>query len=80
MQVDSKLNTFQLQLTDKMTTELNKFQADIDKKFAHFNEELTDFKSTVTKQLDAKFKLFDDDFNALETNLLSRVDIFSKFC
>ena len=53
LQVDSKLNTLQLQLTDKMTTEMNKFQADIDNKFVHFNEELTDFKSTVTEQLDA---------------------------
>ena len=58
-----------------MTTELNKFQADIDKKFVHFNVELTDFKSTVTDQLDSKFKLVDDDFNALEMNILSRVDI-----
>ena len=78
LQVDSKLNTLQLQLTDKMTTELNKFQADIDNKFVHFNEELTDFKSTVTEQLDAKFKLVNDEFNALETNLLSRVDIFEN--
>ena len=78
LQVDSKLNTLQLQLTDKMTTEMNKFQADIDNKFVHFNKELTDFKSTVTEQLDAKFKLVNDDFNALETNLLSRVDIFEN--
>ena len=78
LQVDSKLNTLQLQLTDKMTTELNKFQADIDKKFVHFNEDLTDFKSTATEQLDAKFKLVDDDFNALETTILSRVDIFEN--
>ena len=78
LQVDSKLNTLQLQLTDKMTTEMNKFQADIDNEFVHLNEELTDFKSTVTEQLDAKFKLVNDDFNALETNLLSRVDIFEN--
>ena len=78
LQVDSELNTFQLQLTDKMTTEMNKFQADIDNKFVHFNEELTDFKSTVTEQLDAKFKLVNYEFNALETNLLSRVDIFEN--
>ena len=78
LQVDSKLNTLQLQLTDKMTTEMNKFQADIDNKFVHLNEELTDFKSTVTEQLDAKFKLVNDDFNALETNILSREDIFEN--
>ena len=39
LQVDSKLNTLQLQLTDQMTTELDKFQADIDKKFVCFNDE-----------------------------------------
>ena len=49
LQVDSKLNTLQLQLTDKMTTELDQFQTDIDNKFVHLNEELTDFKSTLTK-------------------------------
>ena len=78
LQVDSKLNTLQLQLTDKMTTELNKFQAYIDNKFVHFNEELTDFKSTVTEQLDAKFKLVNDNFKTLETNILSRVDFFEN--
>ena len=58
-------NTLQLQLTDKMTTELDKFQAEIDKKFVHFNEELTNFKPTVAEQLDAKFKLVEDNFYKL---------------
>ena len=80
LQVDYKLNMLQLQLTDKMTTELDKFQADIDKKFVYFTEELTAFKSTVTEQLDAKFKLVDANFNTLETNISSRVDFFEKSC
>ena len=49
LQVDSKSNTLQLQLTVKMTTELDRFQTDINNKFVHLNEELTDFKSTVTE-------------------------------
>ena len=76
LQVNSKLNTPELQRTDKLTTELDKFQAYREKKFVHFNEELTDFKSTVTEQLDTKFKLVDDKFKILETNILSRVDFF----
>ena len=61
-----------------MTTELDKFQAGIDKKFIHFNEELTDSKSSVIEQLDTKFKLVDDNFKTLETNILSRVDFIEN--